>query len=126
MAHPQWDRVLRVWRKYQATDQALKQQLLNTIDKAYIRGLRNRHTGYNNVSTMQLLTHLYTTYGVITPIDIEDNNTKMREPFDPTQPIETLFDQIETAVEFANAGNRAYNPEQVVSRSYLLILQTGM
>jgi hypothetical protein len=75
---------------------------------------------------MQLLTHLYTTYGVITPIDIEDNDTRMREPFDPTLPIETLFDQIESAVEYADAGNRAYNPKQVVSRAYLLILQTGM
>jgi hypothetical protein len=56
---------------------------------------------------MQLHTHLYSTYGVITPINIEDNNTKMREPFDPTLPTKTLFDQI-------------------VSRAYLIILQTGM
>jgi hypothetical protein len=75
---------------------------------------------------MQLLTHLYNTYNVITPIDIEGNATKMREPFDPTLPIETLFDQIKSVVEFADAGNRTYNPEKVVSRAYLLILQTGM
>jgi hypothetical protein len=75
---------------------------------------------------MRILTHLYTTYGVITPIDIEDNDAKMRAPFDPTQPIELLFDQIETAVEFSDAGNRPYNPDQVVSRAYLLILQTGL
>jgi hypothetical protein len=75
---------------------------------------------------MHILTHLYTTHGVITPIDIKDSDTKMRAPFDPTQPIELLFDQIETAVEFANAGNRPYNPDQVVSRAYLLILQNGL
>jgi hypothetical protein len=75
---------------------------------------------------MQILTHLYTTYSVITHIDIEDNNAKMRAPFDPTQPIKLLFYQIETAVEFADAGNRPYNPDQVVSQAYLLILQTGL
>jgi hypothetical protein len=117
---------LRIWREHNATDKALQQQLINTFDEPYIRGLRNRHTGYNNVSAMQILTHLYTTYGVITPIDIEDNDAKMRAPFDPTQPIELLFDQIETAVEFADAGNRPYNPEQVVSRAYLLLMQTGL
>jgi hypothetical protein len=117
---------LRVWREYNATDKALQQQLINTFDEPYIRGLRDRHTSYNNVSAMRILTHLYTTYGVITPIDIEDNDAKMRAPFDPTQPIELLFDQIETAVEFADAGNRPYNPDQVVSRAYLLILQTGL
>jgi hypothetical protein len=29
---------------------------------------------------MYILTHLYTTYGVITPSDIEDNDAKMRAP----------------------------------------------
>ena len=116
---------LRVWREYNATDKALQQQLINTFDEPYIQGLRDRHTSYNNVSAMRILTHLYTTYDVITPIDIEDNCAKMRAPFDPTQPIGLLFDQIETAVEFADAGNRPYNPDQVVSRAYLFILQTG-
>jgi hypothetical protein len=119
-------KLLRVWREYQATDQALRQQLLITFNEAYIRGLRNWHTAYNNVSAMQLLMHLYNTYGVIRPIDIKDNDTGMREPFDPTLPIATLFDQIESAVTFADAGNPTYNPEQVVSRAYLLILQPGM
>jgi hypothetical protein len=111
---------LRVWREYNATNKALQQQLINTFDKPYIRGLRDRHTSYNNVSAMRIITHFYTTYGVITPIDIEDNGAKMRAPFDPTQPNELLFNQI---VEFANAGNRPCNPDQVVSRAYLLILR---
>jgi hypothetical protein len=117
---------LRVWHEYNATGKALQQQLINTFDEPYIRGLRDWHTSYNNVSTMHILTHLYTTYCVITPINIEDNDTKMRAAFDPTLPIELLFDQIETAVEFADAGNRPYNPDQVVSRAYLLTLQTGL
>jgi hypothetical protein len=60
------------------------------------------------------------------PVYIEDNKAKMREPFDPTQPIDLLFDQIETTVEYANAGNRSYNPDQVISQAYLLLLQTGL
>jgi hypothetical protein len=117
---------LHIWREYDATDKALQQQLINIFDKPYIRGLRDRHTGYNNVSAMQILTHLYTTYGVITPSDIEDNDAKMRAPFDPTQPIKLLFDQIESAAKYADAGNRSYNPDQVVSRAYLLLLQTNL
>jgi hypothetical protein len=50
----------------------------------------------------------------------------MRTPFDSTRPIQLLFDQIETAVKFADTGNRPYNPDQVVSQAYLLILQTGL
>lgn len=80
----------------------------------------------NSISAMHILTHLYTTYGIIMPSNIEDNDAKMRAPFDPTQNIELLVDQIKTAVEYADAGNRPYNPDQVVSRAYLLLLQTGL
>jgi hypothetical protein len=42
-----------------------------------------------------MLTHLYTSYGRLTPADLQDNNTRFRKPYDPNQPIEALFDQIE-------------------------------
>ena len=82
--------------------------------------------GYVRVSTNTMLQHLYDSYGVITAVDIEDNDTKMRADYDPSQPIEVLFHQIETAVEFSEAGNRPYDQKQVVSRAYLLILKTGL
>ena len=55
---------------------------------------------------------MYEYYGVITAVDIEDNDTKMREPYNPTFPIETLFHQIELAVEYATAGKRPYQTAQ--------------
>jgi hypothetical protein len=51
---------LRVWRAYIATGRALQQQLINPFDKPYIQGLHDRHTSYNNASSMHILTHLYT------------------------------------------------------------------
>ena len=84
------------------------------------------HTGYMGVTTQQMLDHLYENYGIITAVDIEDNDTRMREPYNPTFPIETLFHQIELAVEYATAGKRPYQEDQVVSRAYLLVLRTGL
>lgn len=117
---------LREWQETTRADQALQQQLLSVFDEEYLRGLRNMHMGYVGVSTNTMLQHLYDNYGVITAVDIEDNDTTMRAEYDPSQPIEVLFHQIETAVEFAEAGNRPYDPKQVVSRAYLLILKTGL
>ena len=73
-----------------------------------------------------MIQHLYNNYGVITAVDIENNDTKLRAYYDPSQPIEVLFHQIKTAVEFTEAVNRPYDPKQVVSRAYLLILTTGL
>ena len=48
----------------------------------------------------------------------------MRELYNSTFPIETLFHRIELAVEYATAGKRLYQDAHVVSRAYLLVLKT--
>ena len=105
---------------------ALQQQLIAVFDEEYLRGLRNVHTGYVGVTTLQMLDHLHENYGVITAVNTEDNDTRIREPYNPTFPIEALFHQIELAVGYATAGKRPYQNVQIVSRAYLLVLQTGL
>ena len=73
-----------------------------------------------------MLTHLYDNYGNITTIDIENNDEDISTPYNHALPIETLFHQIEVAAEFAEAGNRPYEKDQITSRVYLLILKTGL
>ena len=55
---------LHIFPEFNATNNNLKQQLLGCFDESYIHGLLNRHTGYDNAGTLQMLTHLYTTHGV--------------------------------------------------------------
>ena len=117
---------LRIWREYNITSSALKQLLLKAFDEMYFKGIRDRHVGYNNVTLLQMIQHLYTNYGVITPSDLADNDARMRETFDATKPVEELFQQIEDAVEYAEAAEAPYNDTQIVSRAYLLLLNTGM
>lgn len=113
---------LREWQKTTRTDQALQHQLIAVFDEDYLRGLRNMHTCYVGVTTQQILDHAYENYGVIIAVDIEDNGIKIREPYNPAFPIETLFHQIELAVECAIVGKRSYETAQVVSRTCLLVL----
>lgn len=116
---------LKIWKKYLATDLALKNQILSTFDEVYLKGLRNRHVGYQNVSAREMIQHLYLNYGVITPAELDENDARMREPFDSTKPIEELFEQIEDATDYADAAGAPYNNAQVISRAYVLVLKTG-
>ena len=50
----------------------------------------------------------------------------MHEAFYETKPIETLFEQIEDAVEYADAANAAYNTKQIISRANLLVYITSL
>ena len=83
---------LREWQETtRSTDQALQQQLIEIFEDRYLKGFRNMHTGYVDVTTQQMLDYLYENYGVIAAVDIEDNDTRMREPYNPTFSIGTLF-----------------------------------
>ena len=86
---------LREWQETIHTDQALQQHLITAFDEQYIRGLQNIYTGYVGVTTLQMLTHLYDNYRIITAVDIENNDEEMRTTCNPTLIIETLFHQIE-------------------------------
>ena len=122
----QFANATRLHKQYDATDKALKQRLLGVVDNMFVRSLRNRHIGYANVTTLQLLTDLYTVYTKISAANLKNNTSRMKIPYDVNLPIETFFDQIEDAVEFASADNAPFIPVQVVNTAYNVIFSTGM
>ena len=67
-------------KQHDATDHALKQQLLGTVDDMFINVLSDTHVGYVNVTNLQLLTYLYSTYANITEGGLEDNKDAMAAP----------------------------------------------
>lgn len=117
---------MKLYNQYDATDTALKQLLLGAVDDMFIRSLRNRHIGYANVTTLDLLAHLYRTYAKINTADLEANTTRMKERYDCNLPIENAFDQIEDAVEFSATSKFLFNPVQVVNISFNAIFTTSM
>jgi hypothetical protein len=117
---------LRVWREYHNVDSALKQQLIGTVDRLYLRMLQHCHTGFANVTSCQLIRHLLRTYGNITPTDLAHNDQKFRAAYEPAQPMEALFSQIKDAMDFADAGNSPYIAAQVVTNAYAIMFNTGL
>jgi hypothetical protein len=115
-----------LFKQYDLADKALKQLLLGAVDDMFVRSLATKYIGYLNVTTRQILTHLYGQYARISAADLQDNDVSFKPAYDPNLPIETLFDQVENAVDFAAAGNTPYSPEQVVATAYQLIFATGL
>ena len=86
------------FKQYDATDRALKQQLLGAVDDMFVNVLSDTHVGYAKITTLQLLTHLYNTYANITEGGLEDNKDAMAAPYDVNLPIEMLYKRIEESV----------------------------
>ena len=117
---------LRVYRQVENTELALKSQLIDTFDDTYFRGLRGRHTGFFGITYLQMIAHLYNSYGIITALDIVENEKRMDKPYDPSEAIEIYFDQVEDAVEFAEAGHSPFTTTQIVTKAFIQMFATGL
>jgi hypothetical protein len=117
---------LRLWNEYNTIDRALKHQLIGAVEGKFISAIRNRITGFSTLSTRTIMEHLLYTYGRILPSEIVRNDGLFRKPFDANEPIETLYEQIEDAMQLATDANAAYNENQVLANALNLVQCTKM
>jgi hypothetical protein len=91
----------------------------------YLEILNDNMVGYANISERDMLDHLFETYGNITSIDLEINFEHMRRAWDPQQPVETLFKQIQDCSDYSEAGGVPIGPSQQIKVGYAKIFATG-
>jgi hypothetical protein len=70
----------------------------------YLDVLNNDMVGFANITSRGMLDHLFITYGNITAVDLENKFEHMRRAWDPQQPVESLFKQIQDCADYSEAG----------------------
>eukprot|EP00957_Ditylum_brightwellii_P165682 12612891-Ditylum_brightwellii.AAC.1 len=88
---------VKQFNKYVATTKALKNQLLCAFDNDYFLSIYNQAKGYEESTVLQLLQHLYNTYGQLTSTQVTANDKEMRADYDPTTLIEKYIAKIKNA-----------------------------
>eukprot|EP00957_Ditylum_brightwellii_P108869 8304419-Ditylum_brightwellii.AAC.1 len=61
--------------------------IVAAVHEAYLGELRDEYTEYLGVSTRVMLDHLLDHYRKITPSNVINNDEKMKQPMDISQPI---------------------------------------
>jgi hypothetical protein len=115
----------RIYDNHVNMDDALKGQVIDTIDDTYLCEMRNKYTGYLGVTTRDLLDHLIDRYGKITPADLETNKKRMNEPIDSTQTIDVFFKRIDDCIQYADDGEVPFTPEQILQTTYHAVSTSG-
>jgi hypothetical protein len=100
--------------------------IIDSFDDAYLNALSDEIVGYANCTSLQILTHFLTYYAMIAPIELTQNYERLNTPYDPNQPIETLFQQIQDARAFAVAGGQPYGAAMIVNVAYTLMFNAGL
>ena len=88
--------------------------------------MRNKHIEYDNVTTNDIIRHLYDAHASIYAQDLRDNVEHLKSPYDPNLPFETLVNKVENAVEFEATDKTSFTMTQIVNAAYNFILSTGM
>jgi hypothetical protein len=115
----------RVFYNHHNMDDALKAQVIDTIQDPYLSEMRNKYTGYLEVTTRDLLDHLLDRYGKITPVAIEDCKRRINEPIDSTQPINAFFQRVDECIQYAVDGRVAFLAEQILQTTYHAVSTSG-
>jgi hypothetical protein len=116
----------QVCHTYHNVDQAIKKLIIESFDDAYLNALSDEILGYANCTSLQLLTQFLTHYAMIAPTELTQSYERLSAPYDPNQPIETLFQQIQDAWAFAVAGGHPYGAATIVNVAYNLVFNTGL
>ena len=99
------DAATLAFNTFENIDRALRQQLLGAVNDTFLRVLHKPHRRYSGSISLDLLTHLYATYAVISNADWLENNNRFRNPYSPSVLIEVAWRQIHDTVVYDNAGS---------------------
>jgi hypothetical protein len=124
-AKHRWEESTTDFKTYNTVQSALKKQIIAVIEPMYIEILNYDLVGCANTTSRDMLDHLFPSYGSIAAVDIEQNFKNIRKAWDPQQPVETLFKQIQDCVDFVEAGGVATGAAQKLSSAYSKIIKSG-
>jgi hypothetical protein len=100
-------------------DMHLRATIISVFEPMYLDILNNNMVGYANISAIDMLDHLFETYVNITAVDLEINFEHMRRDWDPQQPVESLFKQIQDCANYYEAGGGTRNKLTLGMQKYL-------
>eukprot|EP00957_Ditylum_brightwellii_P010021 756374-Ditylum_brightwellii.AAC.1 len=113
------------WQMYSDMDKALKKQLLSIFDDVYTSDLKHPLLGYAPSATLQVLNHLYNTWGNITSTILEEGMEKIKTPLNSTCPISHIWEQIQQRQALATAACQPFTKPQLINMAYHAIFVLG-
>ena len=116
---------LRIFLESTTVKSQLIQQIIKAVDPVYLATLQDRVTGTINTNIWDILTHLWTSYGRVTPQMLQEEDYDIISTgYDIRTPIDTLFNKLEDYNELSSIGNAPVPPTQLMSRAYIILLKT--
>ena len=106
-------------------EQALKKQIVAAIEPRWLKALRNVISNSINMPVFEIISYLYRTHGKISPQMLRDKETAVKTMvWDVLQPIDDVYDAIQSLNDLAATAMVPYTPMQIVNMAYNIINNT--
>jgi hypothetical protein len=107
---------LCIYHEYKECFHALKKHMITVIKDHYLNALSDETVSYAVVTGIQLVTHIMTNYGMISPMEIAHKYERLM-----------VFQQNQDAsVLFTIGGSKSYCARIIINIEYTLMFSTGL
>jgi hypothetical protein len=124
-AHAANRAVQKVWNTYIIVCTITRDQFTAAINDMYYAALDDPTKGLNAISLQDLVTHIRTTYALISQPDIDDNMTKFFTGIEPSLPLAIYMHRQEKCQMFAQDAGIPISEATMVTTSTKAALNCG-
>eukprot|EP00957_Ditylum_brightwellii_P143861 10962000-Ditylum_brightwellii.AAC.1 len=103
-------------------EKILIQKIVYVIDAKYLTAIRDPVMHHITLTIPDILDHLFDNYGDVTAKELRElHNLVEKLSYQSTEPVDTIFTEINTLSEVAKIAKRSLSEEQKVDMAYLLL-----
>ena len=107
-------------------ENTLKQQLIKAVDSAFLEAIRDPVTYVLDGTIADNVTFLMTTYGRVTPETLNEEFDRVTATnYNPSLPIDSIFNAVTALSELAEAANIPYSQQQQITIAYNILNRSG-
>jgi hypothetical protein len=117
----------RIWRECIDVEQALLKQIVAAVDPKYLKALRSKLTNKITKNVSEVFEYLFDRYGVVPPDVLAEKEKFVREtPYDPREPLSTVFDSLEELEDLGKAAQLPYTAAQIISFAHEILMRSNI
>jgi hypothetical protein len=116
---------IRLFREVQGVEKALIQQIVQAIEAPYLAAIRDRTSNSLLGTVHEIIAHLQTVYGRVSPQMLENREQELRNmTYNTKYPIDIVYNAVEDYVDFAELGQQPLTQRQIVAKAYIILNKT--
>lgn len=116
---------LQMFRETNAVERAIIQQIISSIEDKYLKAIKSKFTNSINKKIPGILSYLFDTNGDISPREFSALKSQVESmTFDPTEPIDTVFTEVDDLANIAESANKPLPDDQKIDMAYIILQNT--